>query len=67
MAYHPRANGKFEGTNKIIEAIITNILQLHLNNWVDKLPIALQAYWKTWRNTTSFTPCVLAYERELFG
>jgi hypothetical protein len=48
MPYHPWANGKVEGTNKILENILTKTVQLHLKDWEDKLPDALWAYITTW-------------------
>jgi hypothetical protein len=41
IQYHPRANGKVEGTNKIIEVIIISNFILHLMDWANRLPEAL--------------------------
>jgi hypothetical protein len=65
--YHPQANGQVEGTNKILEAIITKTVRLHLKDWADRLPEALWAYQTTWRTTTGCTPYELVYgKRVLF-
>jgi hypothetical protein len=44
--YHRQDNRHVEGTNKILETIITNTNKLHLKDWADKLPEALWAYRK---------------------
>jgi transposase InsO family protein len=65
--YHPQANGQVEGKNKILEAIITKTVRLHLKDWADRLPEALWAYQTTWRTTTGCTPYELVYgKRVLF-
>ena len=60
-SYHPQGNGQFESTNKVIEAILNNIVHLHRKDWVDKLLEALWAYITTWRNTIGHTPYELVY------
>jgi transposase InsO family protein len=39
--YHPQENGQVEGTNKILEAIITKTVRLHLKDWamIDSLKL----------------------------
>jgi hypothetical protein len=39
--HHPQENGQVEETNKILEAIITKTLMLHLKDWANILPEAL--------------------------
>jgi hypothetical protein len=63
--YHPQANGHVEYTNKVLEAILTNIVQLHHQDWVDRLLEALWAYQTTWRNTTGHTPYDLVYGKQV--
>jgi transposase InsO family protein len=63
--YHPQENGQVGSTNKVIEAILTNIVQLHHKDWVDRFPEALWAYRTTWRNTTCHTPYELVYGEKL--
>ena len=63
--YHPQDNGQGESTNKVLEAILTNIVQLHHWDWVDRLPEALWAYQTTWRNTTGHTPYELVYGKQV--
>jgi transposase InsO family protein len=63
--YHPQANGQVESTNKVLEAILTKIVQLHHRDWADRLPEALWAYRTTWRNTTGHTPYELVYGKQV--
>jgi hypothetical protein len=63
--YHPQANGKVESTNKVLEAILTKIVQLHQKDWAENLPKVLWAYRTTWRNTTGFTPYKLVYSKQV--
>jgi transposase InsO family protein len=35
--YHPQANGQVESTNKVLEAILTKMVQLHHKDWEDRL------------------------------
>jgi len=56
MPYHLWANGQVEVTNKFLETILVNIVQLHQKDWVERLPKAFWAYRATWHNTTGFTP-----------
>jgi hypothetical protein len=55
-----------ESTNKVIEAILTKIVQLHHKDWVDQLPEALWAYKKSWRNTIGHTLYELVYVKKVF-
>jgi hypothetical protein len=48
-----------------LEAILTNIVQLHHRDWADRLPKDLWAYHTTWRNTTGHTPYELVYEKRV--
>jgi transposase InsO family protein len=63
--YHPQANGQVESTNKFLEAILTNTVQLHHRDWVDRLPEALWTYQTTWRNTIGHTPYELVYGKQV--
>jgi hypothetical protein len=64
---HPQENGQAEGTNKILDAIITKIVGLHFKYWTDRLPEALWAYRMIYRTTTGCTPYELVYgKRVLF-
>jgi transposase InsO family protein len=63
--YHPQANGQVESTNKVIEYILTKIVQLHHKDWVDRLLEALWDYRITWRNTTGHTPYELVYGKQV--
>jgi transposase InsO family protein len=59
--YHPQANGQVESTNKFIESILTQTVQLHHKDWAYRLLEALWAYRITWRNTIGHTPYELVY------
>jgi hypothetical protein len=63
--YHPQANGQVESTNKFMESILTKIVQLHHQDWADRLPEALWAYQTTWRNTTGHAPYELVYKKQV--
>jgi transposase InsO family protein len=63
--YNPQANGQVESTNKFLEAILTKNIQLHHQDWADRLPEALWAYQTTWRNTTGHTPYELVYKKQV--
>jgi transposase InsO family protein len=41
--YHPQANGQLDSTNKVLETILTKIVQLHHRDWADRLREALWA------------------------
>jgi len=63
--YQLQGNELVESTNKVLESIPTNIVQLHHKYWVDRLSKALWAYRTTWRNTTGFTPYELVYHKHV--
>ena len=54
--YHPQANEKLEGTNRILESMLTKTIQIHQWNWHNRLPEALWAYIISWISTTGLTP-----------
>ena len=63
--YHPQANRKVEGTNRILESILTKVVQLHQRDWVDRLSEALWACKTKRRNTTCLTPYQLVYGKKV--
>jgi transposase InsO family protein len=63
--YHPQDNGQVESKNKVLEAMLTNTIQLHHRYWVDRLPEDLWEYRTTWRNTTRHTPYELVYGKQV--
>jgi hypothetical protein len=63
--YHLQYNGWVESTNKVMEAILTKIVQLHHQYWADRLLEDLWAYKTTWRNTTGHTPYELVYGKQV--
>ena len=54
-----------ENTNKVIEVIITKIVERHRRDWAKRLLEALWEYLTTWRNTTGFYPYELVYEKNV--
>ena len=54
-----------ESTNKVLETILTKIVQLHHRDWADRLPEALWEYRTTWRNTIGHTSCELVYGKQV--
>lgn len=65
MPYHLQANGQVESMNKVIESILTNIVNMHQKDKVERLPEALWAYKTTWRNSTGHTPYDLVYGKQV--
>jgi hypothetical protein len=63
--YHPHANGKVEGTNRILEEIMTKTFILHLKDWADRLLKFLWAYRIIWITTTKCTPYELVYGKRV--
>lgn len=61
--YHPQANGQAEVTNREIEAILTQIVQIHRKDWSNRFPKTVWAYRTTWKTTTGFTPFELLYRK----
>jgi len=54
-----------ESTNKFLEAILTKTIQLHHQNWADRLPEALWVNQTTWRNTTRNKPYDLVHGKQV--
>jgi len=63
--YHSQDNKQVKWTKKILEAIITKIVILHLKDWADKLHESLCAYRMTWRNIIVCTPYELVYGKRI--
>jgi hypothetical protein len=55
-----------ESTNKVLEGILTKMVQLHKKDWSERLPEALWDYMMTWRSTTSFSPYKMVYGKHVF-
>ncbi len=60
-SYHPQVNGQVEVTKKALETIHTKGVSINRKYWADRLVEATCAYNKTWKTTTSFTPCDFFY------
>lgn len=63
--YKPQPNGQVECTNKVLESILTNVVQLHHKDWFHKLLEALWAYHVTWRNVIGHAPYELVYGKHV--
>lgn len=63
--YHPKPNGQVESTNKVIESILTKMVNMNEKDWVDKLPKELWIYQTTWRNNMGHTPYELVYGKQV--
>lgn len=63
--YHPQTNGQVESTNKVIECIPTKTINMHINDWAEKLLKELWAYRTTWRNNKGHTPYELVYGKQV--
>lgn len=63
--YHPQANRQVESTIKVLENIMTKIVQINRKDWLDKLKDALWAYIFTWKNTIGFSSYQLVYDKEV--
>ena len=59
--YHPQDNGKVEVTNRVLEGILTKVVNSNRKDCVDRLVEATWAYNTTWKTTTGFTPYKLVY------
>lgn len=65
--YNTQANRQVEGTNRILNTVITKIVQLHLKGWPNGLVEALRPYYKRWRTTTCSTPYELMYGKRVLS
>jgi len=63
--YHLQANGQVESMNKVIESILTKMVNMDWKDWAERLPEALWAYRTTWRNSTIHTPYELVYGKQV--
>jgi len=60
--YHMWENGQVEVTNKVLETILTRIVQQHHKYWAKKILEAVWASITTWKKATKFTPYELLYK-----
>jgi len=51
--------------NKVLESILTKIIQMHHMDWANKLTEAPWAYRITWRNVSGHTPYELVYGKQV--
>lgn len=54
-----------ESTIKIIEGILTRIVQLHKKDWIDRIPKALCTYRTTWKDTIGLTSYDILYGKKV--
>jgi hypothetical protein len=60
-AYYPQGCGQVENTNKVLEGILTKLIDSHHMNWDVKLPTALWAYRIFYKISTKHIPFELIY------
>ncbi|GJV41940.1 reverse transcriptase domain-containing protein [Tanacetum coccineum] len=60
-AYHPQTNSQTEVTNRAIIRILEKSVRYNLNNWSEKLNIALWAFRTAYMTPTGCTPFRLVY------
>ena len=63
--YHPQANGAVESFNKTLTKGLTKICNMEKDDWDDKVPAVLWAYWTTYKRETNQTPFKLVYGQEV--
>ncbi len=59
--YYPQGNGQEKSTNKMLKQILTKLVNANQHDWDVMLPIALWAYWITYKVSTQHTPSELIY------
>eukprot|EP00253_Pinus_taeda_P031576 PITA_31576 len=62
--YHPQANGHVEVTNRVLEGILSKVVNISQKYWSDRLVEATWAYNTTWKTSTRFTPYELVYGKK---
>ena len=62
--YYPQANGHAKSTNKVINIVLTKIINANRTDWDTKLHAALWAYRTTYKVTTKYTPFSLIFGTE---
>lgn len=65
IAYHPRANGQVEVTNRALVGILTKVLSSSRKYWANKLVEGTWVYNTTWKTSTGFTPYDLVYGKKV--
>ena len=63
-AYHPRANGQVEVTNRALVSILSKVVRNSRKYWADRLLESTWAYNTTWKTTIGFTPYELVYGKK---
>jgi len=62
--YHPQANGQVEVTNRELENIIIETINMHKKDWAKKLIEFVWANNTTWKTTIRFTPYEFVYGKK---
>jgi len=62
--YHSQANGQAEVTNRVLEDILTKVINNSKKDLVDRLVEATWVYHTTWKITIGFTPYEMIYGKK---
>eukprot|EP00253_Pinus_taeda_P028491 PITA_28491 len=62
--YHPQSNGQVEVTNRVLEGILTKVVNKNRKDWEDRLVEATWTYNTTLKTATGFTPYELVYGKK---
>jgi len=59
--YYPQGNGQVKSTNKVLETLLTKLVNDNRIDWDEHLPIMLFSYITEYKVTTWYTPYQLMY------
>jgi len=62
--YHPKANGTIEAFNKILEKGLTNVFYTNKDDYDERVPATLWAYWTIVKWFQKYIPFELVYGKE---
>ncbi|KYO25207.1 hypothetical protein Y1Q_0001821 [Alligator mississippiensis] len=66
-AYHPQTNGLIERFNGTLKGMLKAYVDSNPNDWDEKLPHLLFAYWEVPQESTGFSPFELMFRRRVTG
>ena len=64
-AFHPQSDGMVERFNKTLEAMLSTVVSDNQKDWDEWLPYVMMAYRSSVHETTSHTPCLMMFGREM--